>query len=237
MNASLGAESMNLTHSTVDHELVRMTERFEQASLVNGAVCMGLGLPLNLLLMWVVACKSPEELRVYKKVLISTTIIDTAFLAMCFLVQPVSTDYEYPNSDLIPHSGSVRRARPDDNVRSGARPPGVGARRQRDGACVEQPVGGELAAGHGGGALRHPGALHLPLHAAVPQAGALHLALPAPAHRHLRPRTGRHLPRLPLQRALRRPPAGGRARLHGRRPPTPRRCRRKLLLAIGYPDG
>jgi len=52
-------------------------------------VSMSLGLPLNLLLMWVVACKSPEELRVYKKVLLSTTVIDTAFLAMCFLVQPV----------------------------------------------------------------------------------------------------------------------------------------------------
>ena len=73
-----------------DRELVEWMTAFEHANLINGAVCLALGVPLNALLVWAVLCRSPEELRVYKRVLLSTAIIDTVFLLLCFLVQPVS---------------------------------------------------------------------------------------------------------------------------------------------------
>jgi len=73
-----------------DEEPVTMTRAFEDASLINGAVCTAIGTPLNALLVWAVVYRSPEELCVYKKVLLSTAAIDTVFLVLCYLVQPMS---------------------------------------------------------------------------------------------------------------------------------------------------
>src|SRR4051794_12168206 len=77
----------------IDEALIARTTLFEHASLINGAVCMALGGPLNLLLIWVVAFRSPDELRDYKKVLLQVGMLDIVFLALCFLVQPVSPHF------------------------------------------------------------------------------------------------------------------------------------------------
>lgn len=66
------------------------TEWWEQATRSNALVCFGVGMPLNVLLCWAIVKRSPGELRAYRKVLLQTAILDTIFLLVSFLVQPVS---------------------------------------------------------------------------------------------------------------------------------------------------
>lgn len=66
------------------------TVAMERLNVANGWLCLCLGLPLNALLIWLVVRRSPEELRVYRKVLLITALIDSFFLLMTVWVQPVS---------------------------------------------------------------------------------------------------------------------------------------------------
>ena len=129
-------------------DLSNMTMMFERMGLVNGWVCMALGLPLNLLLIWVVASQSPKELRVYKKVLISTAVIDLWFLTMCFLVTPVSQEVKSTHNKDGSIADGVRCGRVDDHVRPWA----DNANGQLQ-LRVEQRLGGHLAVGYGAGSL------------------------------------------------------------------------------------
>lgn len=62
---------------------------WEQANCINGLLCLCLGVPLNVLVVWLIAAHSTEELRAYKKVLLVTAAQDLFFLLFSFLVQPV----------------------------------------------------------------------------------------------------------------------------------------------------
>lgn len=68
---------------------MELTEMWEQAHHVNSAVCLSLGAPLNALAIWLIVRHSPEELRIYRKVLLQTATMDLFFLFLSFLVQPV----------------------------------------------------------------------------------------------------------------------------------------------------
>lgn len=85
---SIQTEPVRPAHSITDGDIVGMIAGFEHAGSINYAVCLALALPLNGLLVWVVARRSPDELRVYKKVLLFTSALDTLFVTLTFAVQP-----------------------------------------------------------------------------------------------------------------------------------------------------
>jgi len=71
-------------------ESLAKTVMWENVIRISTTLSFCLGVPLNALLVWTVVRHSPDELKVYRKVLVQTALIDLTFLTMCFLVQPVS---------------------------------------------------------------------------------------------------------------------------------------------------
>ncbi len=72
-----------------DHQLIATMERFEAALRVNGVVSTALGVPLNVLFIWLVVKHSAENMGVYKKVMLLTAAMDICFALMSFAAQPV----------------------------------------------------------------------------------------------------------------------------------------------------
>ena len=85
-----------------------VTESLEQAVCISALLSLIVGLPLNFLLCWVIIWRSSEELRVYRKVLLQTAVVDTAFLLVSFLVQPAVIADE--GRDFLYGLGAVMRA-------------------------------------------------------------------------------------------------------------------------------
>lgn len=56
---------------------------------VNAYVCFCVGICLNSILLWLVAKKSSENLRVYSRVLVQSVIVDTIYLTTSFFYTPV----------------------------------------------------------------------------------------------------------------------------------------------------
>jgi len=83
--------------STTVSPTLALTEFWEDASRINALVCLCMGLPMNALLCWVIVRHSPKELRVYRKVLLQTAAVDTAYLLISFLVQPVGDNTTLTN--------------------------------------------------------------------------------------------------------------------------------------------
>lgn len=57
--------------------------------LANANVCFLIGVALNLLLIWLILKRSPEELRTYSRVLLQVAAVNLVFLTFTVLVAPV----------------------------------------------------------------------------------------------------------------------------------------------------
>ena len=65
--------------------MVEQIASIDRIHQLNGAICFALGLPLNLLLIWLIAQKSTEQMRVYKGILFQLTVADLYYLVINFL--------------------------------------------------------------------------------------------------------------------------------------------------------
>lgn len=88
-------ETTAAASGTAAAEMMALTATWERIVRTNAGVCLCLGLPINILVVWLIILRSPEELRTYRKVLLHTALVDLSYLLLSFLVEPVSWRWEH----------------------------------------------------------------------------------------------------------------------------------------------
>jgi hypothetical protein len=62
----------------------------------NARIMHFFGVPLNLLLFWLVWTKTPKEMQVHSRILFQTCIVDTLFICISLFVTPVCATNKIP---------------------------------------------------------------------------------------------------------------------------------------------
>ncbi len=66
--------------------IIQQIAALEFALHINDTLCFLMGVPLNILLICIVALKSCDQLKPYRVVMISTAVLDLIFICVGFLV-------------------------------------------------------------------------------------------------------------------------------------------------------
>lgn len=96
-NSSGGVPGSPQANASITAETLALTELWECAHHVNSLVCIAGAVPLNTLAIWLIVRHSPDELRIYRKVLLQVAILDLLFAVINFLVEPVSGRHRTAN--------------------------------------------------------------------------------------------------------------------------------------------